>query len=413
MRPPEVLSKTAVAPLQVQVPFRDDASRVVLRLRSALTGLIAALPVPVRGGTDLQRQFGLGSTVAWQLYTFLDAANPLAAAAQLPGRQAFGRLLAAAAERGLPAPVVAEAAAAFDDFEACVVRHAGDRTTFATMIGGLIARDSSNIDLELGRAAFRAASHFYGVQRAAAVNCFILHPGETPGRYDFVQVNGSVDLRIMREFNKLCVGRHGYRVDKPGPDPAPVRPIMPTSDELGGVPVLTEFSSQPLPRFSSEAGPKSYYEVYISGQPVGRTGEVTFFLGEHWPAAAPVGEELGFCTTVLFPSEVLLHDILLAPGVADRTMAPMTGVYGGAYHEMRLQRREADRLNVYAQASFAGVGVEALQTAEVPRYVEMLRRVCEAMGWDADRFDAYRCRLEFPVLHSLLDVTFPAPAAAG
>lgn len=94
-------------------------------------------------------------------------------------------------------------------------------------------------------------------------------------------------------------------------------------------------------------------------------------------------------------------------------MAPTTGVYGGAYHEMRIQRRKADRLNIRAQASFSGVGVESPQIAEIPRYVDMLRTVCVQMGWDADRFDAYRCRMEYPVLHSLVDVAFPGRPAAS
>ncbi len=272
-------------------------------------------------------------------------------------------------------------------------------------------KEPSALALEARRAAFRALSYLYGVQMAISARCFFLHPGASPDHYDLVLINSSIGLQVNRPFEKLCIGRFGHEiVADPDAARAPARPIVETS--LGarlhdGVPLLTDFCSSPLPRFTVEAKPKSYHEVSVSGQPIGRTGAATFHIAERWPDAAPREEELGFESMVQHPTEVVFHDVLLAPGIAQQKKPPLTGVFGGPYHEIRQLRREVDRLDVHAQSAFMGTGVDALQTMEMPRHVEMLRFVCSKLGWNPDTFDVYRCRIEFPVLHSLLDVTFP------
>jgi hypothetical protein len=282
------------------------------------------------------------------------------------------------------------------------------------MLGALEAVDSAAVDTEARREAYRATSHIYGVQLGLCVNCYLLHPGKNPDRYDFLLVHGFVRLRVVRPFEQLVVGWFGHWADKnEADDPPPIQPVGAATPGLGGITVLDEFSSSPLPRFMSRKGPRSSVELYMSGPTVGRMGEQTFFVAEYWPAAAPKDEELGFRATIMHPSEVLLHDVLLAPGIAERTAAPRTGAYGGALEELRGQFRETDRLKGHGQSAFAGVGVEALQTAVVPRYAEMLHAVCGRVGWDPAVFDAYRLQIEYPVLHTLTRVAFgPAGNAA-
>jgi hypothetical protein len=38
---------------------------------------------------------------------------------------------------------------------------------------------------------------------------------------------------------------------------------------------------------------------------------------------------------------------------------------------------------------------------EVPRYVKMIRRYCQKLGWNPEDMHLYRMRTEFPVLHVL------------
>src|SRR6185369_5024514 len=122
-------------------------------------------------------------------------------------------------------PLIDRSVQAFDEFEACVERHAGSRAEFASMLGALAAVDSSAVDADARRDAFRAASHIYGVQLGLCVTSYLLHPGKTPDRYDFVFIYGFVRLRVVRPFDKVVVGRFGHWADKPGPEPAPAQPV--------------------------------------------------------------------------------------------------------------------------------------------------------------------------------------------
>lgn len=400
-------------PLEVRVPFGVEAARVVGDLRAALVAVIADLGKPIRGGTDLQRELGLPSTLCWQLHAFISAQDPTAAAGHIPGRQAFTRTIAAARTKGVAEEVLEKAVAAFEEFESCVKRHTGSRAAFTSMVTSLPSADSSARDLKARRDAFRASSHIYGVQMDAHIVTAILHPGKDPDRLDYVFINGWIGLQVMRPFEKLFVSRHFSRPDDPSIAPTRPLPIDPPEEPVGSpdVPILSRFSSAPSVRFHSEPAENEQREVYVSGPPVGRTGALTFFLANYWPGATPRNEPLCFESLAIYPTERAVHNILLAPGVVDRDAAPTTRVYGGALHEFRKKQREVDRLNTPSHSTFAGVGVNVLQTPVAHRYVEVLRHVCSRLGWDPECFNAYRCEVEYPVLHALMCVNFPAPSA--
>ena len=58
---------------------------------------------------------------------------------------------------------------------------------------------------------------------------------------------------------------------------------------------------------------------------------------------------------------------------------------------------------------YLGQGLSVLPTREVPRYVELARYATDRLGWDADRFDVYRCRIEYPVMPSTVVLRFDLP----
>jgi hypothetical protein len=71
------------------------------------------------------------------------------------------------------------------------------------------------------------------------------------------------------------------------------------------------------------------------------------------------------------------------------------------------------RLQPYESVAHLGRGPSALYATDVPRYVEMGRYIFDRLGWDAERFLVYRCRLEYPVLPSTVVMQFDLPPAPG
>lgn len=413
--PPQDSTSALAAPPATQT-FEAEVTHVVCRFKAALAGVFASLPHQVRGGTDLQRELHLPSTLSWQLHRFATAGDPVAAAGQVPGRHAMTRALAAAEKLGVPKSIIERAASAFDEFEACVERHAGDRAAFTSMISSLAA-DEVSIDLNVRRDAFRSLSHIYGVQLGAHSETCILRPTGRPNEYDAVLIAGFVSLRAMRPFERLFIVRHSLsqgdwmprHEDEEADETAAVVKAVTPVDMLSGepdledVPLLHQFCSGVLPRFFSHRRPGKDRELYISCPPIGRTGETTFFIAERFTFTMREDENLICDMTNYHPARIQLQDVLLPCGHFNRK-APQTGVYGGVQPEMRKQCR--DGLNVQARTAFVGTGVESLHTPTIPRYVEMLAYVCDRLGWRHEDFDAYRCQIEYPILYTLLTVKF-------
>ena len=56
-----------------------------------------------------------------------------------------------------------------------------------------------------------------------------------------------------------------------------------------------------------------------------------------------------------------------------------------------------------------GKGPAVVHSPDVPRLAEMVEYACEQLGWDVNRFDAYRCRVEYPVMSSKVTMRFELP----
>jgi hypothetical protein len=113
------------------------------------------------------------------------------------------------------------------------------------------------------------------------------------------------------------------------------------------------------------------------------------------------------------PCEVLLIDLLIRE---DTYGALRPTMYARAEHfgELPYLRilDEAHQLEPREPVAYLGKGCAALYTPDVPRYAE-LGQLFERMGADPERFDVYRCRVEYPVLPSTVAMAFDLPAAPG
>jgi hypothetical protein len=88
-------------------------------------------------------------------------------------------------------------------------------------------------------------------------------------------------------------------------------------------------------------------------------------------------------------------------------------VYSVALGRLGAVGRDIDRLPVRVTLERLGRGLAVLDCAEVPRYVDMMQYAFKRIGWNGERFDVYRCRLEYPVMQSLVDIRFELPEKPG
>lgn len=411
--------------------FRQGAFAALRQLRSAVSAVISGIPaVPGRrtiaSAADLQRILEVPTTLAWKVHKLAYSTDPAADIESIPGQAAFKRFLQAAEEAGVPHPSLQSAASAVDEFEDFVKSHAGDRRTFESMVSGLAEDGSEKMDLAHKRAAFKAQSHFLGLQAKTHLGCFVYRPSEAdPDQLDWLIVRGMVGLRRLRQNASWIISRTRVVNDDGTMRHSYTRePLDPKNDETHGISLLREFCSRPLPKLRRVTAGLGFMNVEVVGEGVGNSSAQTCFVAdvyrkafvryrdEHNATQASV-------THVRTPCEALLADVLVYEGTFGdpntnaiaqlnvfsdhRVVDPV--VTGGV--------RECDRLTVSESVTYLGKGVEAMHTPDVPRYPEMIGQSLARLGWEARKFDVYRCRIEFPIMPSSVVVQFDLPTKPG
>lgn len=389
--------------------FQDEARESLLRVRQAVGGFVEALGQPVRRAADLQRVLGVDKVLAWQVFRVWSAPDPLHAARYVPTPIPLSRVLKAGGERGVPKPVVQVLAEACEGFESLVDRHAGDRSSFDSMIAGLGSTGGPGAGpstIRDRRAAFRANSRLWGVRAQAQVACAIYHPVE--GRADSVLITGYVGVQQLRPGARLRVcAKSGTRNDTAtargdGSSTEHVAGARVNRPCPGDVELIEDFCTRPLPSFVTREAEGGMFETHMEFRGVGRSSAVTYFVQRLIPNWPPAGESrFGVGGTARVPAEVLLVDMLVPVGWSNPAIAD-AAVYGNLFETERgLDYRPEDRLTTETNEHL-GHSLERLRTPDCPRYQEMVEGVLAKQGWSGTRFDIYRCRVEYPILHACL-----------
>lgn len=379
--------------------FEEGLLAVASRLRGEIAALLAALPGEVSGGADLKKQLGLANTASWQLYSFVSAANPVAAIGQVPGRVAMTRLLDAARRVGLAGELITRVEIAFDRFEAFSKEHAQDRATLGALASGLAPDDSNAAgDLKWRRSALRDNSQIWGVQAHATLLCAVLHAAEQGEGVDALLIGGYSRVHALRRHVPLRLmvrsGVYGTQ------DEGTFKPfVRPTESRL-----LEEFSTRPLPHLATKPDPTGMQETSLWFEGIGKASAVDVYTamvvrqgskGEPQPWH-------GTTKTVTIPSEALVLDLLVPRGWT-HTGSVRTSTHGNpAILESLMQRIPEFELPVKETAVYLGTDLRAAQTPDVARYPEMVGSVLETMGWSSTEFDIFRCRVRFPIMHAMV-----------
>jgi hypothetical protein len=404
--------------------FETVAVQVVRRLRSAVRGVIGGLPQAgaLRKAADLQRCLEIDSKLAWQVHKLAFAVDPTAGSLHFPKSVSMMRFLDAAAKRGASADRVESAQEAMAELDQLIKVHAGDRGAFDSMLSGLHAGASEELDMFHKRAAFNASSHFLGVQAKVNLGCTVYHPSASdPERFDALVLHGKLGLRRLRRGTSwIASWVRAADEDDIKLQPVVREPLEPEAEALHGVSLLTEFCSKPLPKILQTPVSDDTINFEISNDGIGNAQAVTAILGDVYRRAFVRYRDAHNriqCSriTVRTPSAVLVQDVLVHEGLFDPA-EPRLSVYSDHRDQSPIVVggvRESDRLSVQETVVRLGQGLDDLYTPDVPRYPEMVEYALHRMGWDPEKFEVWRCRVEYPVMPSTVTVQFDLPHKAG
>lgn len=398
--------------------FKAEAAASVQRLRAALAELIAGVRGRIVKPTDLQRALGVDMNVCCKVLRVVSASGPLSASLHLPGIMALRMFLKAARKAGVQETAVEAAERATHEFEELVNKHADDRTTFDSMVSALVDdEDAAQITFQHRRATFRGQRHLFGLEVRVQMKCLFVQPSERdPRLLDLANVTGFVSLRRLRPTRAPIVLSPAYTMNDDGTLRDVRRePLISTADQAAGVALLREFCSEPTLQLRTVPGAPGRVYGELAGLGVGKTAAVTCVEGHLNRAAVPryrePGNEVGaHLAEIRIPCETLLLDLV----VHEDTCGPITpSAMASADHLAEVQPPGTyspwQHLEPLEPVAYLGRGASALYATDYPRYPELGRYVFERLGWDGERFDVYRCRIQYPVLPSTVALFFDLP----
>ena len=397
--------------------FANQAGEVLKQLRAALADL---MPPGVRTASDLKRVLGIDYRLAWHVHKVVHTSDAIGAGPYVPNRASFARFLGAV--RGsVSADRAAAAERAFGRFEQLVSTHAGDRTSFDSMLTSAASPTSEtaeSIDLQHRRAAFVANSHLWGVQVRSLLLCHLFNVGRAPGTMDHAQLRGPIGLRRLRPDAPYRIS--GSR------DPATLQlppglervPLDAKGKLPEGTSVLTQFSSAPLPPVTTVRTHDGWIETRLAATDVGNASECTVLLGDVLrnipsPLAEPP-RVIRLHFHVTYPIEVLTFDVLAHPDLFAMP-DPLVSTFANptdCEQSPSAPVGSAERLPLKVSVQRLGFGPSVMYSADVPRYPDLVRHAADVLKWDAEKFEVCRLRIEYPVMHTVVQLRFDLDAKA-
>lgn len=393
------------APAEV---FDVETARVSARLRDALLGVVQELPGGASRPADVQRAVKVAPAIGWGVFKAATAVDPMEVGLYVPKSEAMRRFLAGAQKVGVSREAIAAAERGLVEFESLVDRHANDREVFEAMVADFTDGDRRGVsDAKARKAAFKANVLLWGRQAETVVVTTIMHPSKDGRVVDQALIAGSVNLCQTRRDVILRLRRFHKVNPLPGISPRSQFEFEPIDDRsVNGQPLglLHDFCSGDLPEFRTSQEPGQIdYELRARG--LGRGSAFTLMMAHLLRGQADLATPVLATTAgINTPSELALVHFLVHTSLCDKT-PPRVTVYE---HGMESEAIKAG-FGVLPQAEharFVGRGVQASTSADMPRHAEMVRWVTDRLGWDAEAFNVFRLRVEYPIVSSRLRLAF-------
>ncbi len=386
----------AVAELEQRtVTFHSESDEVLADVRRAFGTVLATLGV--RRPIELQRLLKLDSKMSWQICKVAGLSGRTASIPSVPSRASVTRFVNGVSAAGVPARQVQSLNTAYNRFEQLVERHAGDRTSFNSLVASPteLSKEWLATDLQHRRNMFRGESHVMGVHARTRLVAGIFER-DSGGGHRFLSLTGYVGLRVLRAMDLIRV--HGCSTHNNNHDAysqiSQHRSLTAGSKDSF---LLETFCSQPVSNMQvSHGGPidNSWVRTYLVRPDIGNMGLTTVMFGESYLFKQPVETNSALVT---IPLEVLMIDVLAAPGLF--CDAPSLSVFREGDMVVADSPPPTILLGDYKVQSL-GRGTSDLATADVPNYPDLIHAAALDLQGDIETFDVWRVRLEFPVYHT-------------
>ncbi len=388
--------------------FHVEARALLAELRQRVSAAIApAVHGTVPGATEWARALAIDTKLAWKLVHLLDPGGDVEALQYVPGRQAFEQILVAAERDGGMREATGAARLTFERYETLVRTHAESRKAFDVLVTSQHPKGISRAEVNLRRSSVEANASLLGVRARAQVAVYGFAPSADGESIDLLGVRKIEGMERMRPNVNWRIARSFKTSDDGTPLPGGPIPLLQErlSKELAGLPVVSEFSSSPLPPLARVETAPSTVEFEMRGGEVGASARFDLTTAEIFrPADDRYSDGKGNQRTRVFagvrvPCDLLYVDLVVHHELFEDTR-PNVEVVSTLHTGMALEFREPDKLPIEPEFVSLGRGLRRIEDRERHRHAELVRWSLHQAGWDASEFEVYRLKLPYPPLPS-------------
>ena len=395
----EIIAAAEVSPRPQRRRFEDEAVEVLSEVKTQLTRVLTATGVSNAAG--LQRTLKLDPTLSYLLFRISAEPRVLAVGSWVPSRVSIAKFVKGAAKLNVSTRMLNALEASYCKFEGLVERHAGDRTSFNSLITAVAGKTDEwlSVDLQHRRNAFRAMSHITGVQAKARVVANVL--GLADGkRFNSAYAVGYAGLRVLREQKKIRLhGLHFHNDNPTDTAEAPRRLPLDLSAEGQGY-LIGRYSTSPVPKLVIDEGANgkdSWVQTSLVEPELGNMGVSTLLFGEKICYDPRWNDQANYNHTNFLPTERLIQDVIVQPGVLKAR--PSLRVHLGS-DQVKNRAPDAQELEGNYAVKFVGKGTSSIEIEELPGYANLVRDLGEELGYDVENFDVWRFEFDFPIYQS-------------
>jgi hypothetical protein len=371
-----------------------------------LSRLLASTPATIARTQDLERALKVDNPLASRVWRIASATDPISAVELLPTVNQLKAVVKAAARAGAKTAACERASAAIEALETYIDVHAGDMGQFEALVArgggreGAGSAASESLKLKHRRAAFKTNSQVWELQAKSFAACAIFHETDRgPKSEDVAFFRGYAKLQVLQPNHRLELRTHAYMDKQAGV-------LLPS--------LIEQYVEGPRPELVSRQVDDRVV-TYMTFPALGKSNASTFYTRQLVRNSDSLAEANPFWSTrtmIKVPCELLQLEVWVPAGWSDPTSVFAEAFGCSSSPEQAFESRETDRINVYPLVqTFLNVpSDEAPPSPEIEKWAEVAETVVKDHGLLGRRFDVYRCRVKYPVLHSVVRLRVNAAA---
>jgi len=379
-------------------------------LRDAFTALVQAISKERPRSVDLATTTGIGKDISNRVLRATRMEDPLAVAHLMPGPVPLRRLITAASRAGDVDDAVAQrASTAVEQYEQLIATHAKDSTGLDVLISGWMPEVRSKLNVLARQSIFRGAAQLYGVDCETHIETAIIIPSGDGQTADGIALRHLLAVRRGRADARIVLPMQGIR--------------MPNNAQLGcnlrGEPVQ-DASEYILKSFCMNVDSDarivrqhnhSYY--LMDRAMLGLQGTADFVAAERATnclmlRADSRSNRAGPFVPITVPARELVFDVLVHRDIYPNEI-PVAYQFDTARFGMVTPSAPIAPDAVLEEPSPLpplGVGIERLRLGSAERYIPSLEHVLKEIQVDGDLLRAFRLRIEYPLVGSVIMASF-------